>query len=125
MVIATAVLAALAAVLHVYIFVLESVRWTEPATRAIFGISEEDARVTLPLAYNQGFYNLFLAVVTVVGIAVVGADRNVGLALIAAGAGSMLAAALVLILSDRSKARAAIIQGTLPLLTVAVLLIAW
>lgn len=125
MVVATGVLAALAAVLHVYIFVLESLRWTEPSTRAIFGISESDAQITKPMAYNQGFYNLFLAVVTVIGIVALSGDRNVGLALMLAGTGSMLAAALVLILSDRSKARAAITQGTLPLLAVAALLIAW
>ena len=125
MVTAGLIVALLAALLHGYIFVMESVTWTSPRTRAVFGMTEDEAQTTKLLAFNQGFYNLFLAVVTVGGIAVVGADRNVGLALIAAGAGSMLAAALVLILSDRSKARAAITQGTLPLLTVAVLLIAW
>src|SRR4051794_354748 len=31
------VLAALAALVHVYIFVLESLRWTDPATRRVFG----------------------------------------------------------------------------------------
>ena len=36
----------------------------------------------------------------------------------------MLAAALVLVLSDRSKARAAALQGTLPLVTLVALLVA-
>ena len=66
------VAAALAAALHVYIFVLESVLWTAPRTRATFGItSDAQAEHTRPLAFNQGFYNLFLAVVTAVGVVLV------------------------------------------------------
>ena len=42
----------LAALLHVYIWVLESFRWNEPSTRRTFGVSEEDARVLAPMAYN-------------------------------------------------------------------------
>ena len=44
--------------------------------------------------------------------------ETVGITLALAGTGMMLAAALVLILSDGSKARAAILQGTFPLLAV-------
>ena len=63
------IFAALAAVVHVYIFVLESILWTAPKTRATFGVkSEEEALTTKPLAFNQGFYNLFLAIVSVIGI---------------------------------------------------------
>jgi putative membrane protein len=119
------VFAGLAALIHVYIFVLESVRWTHPSTRRVFGTSAEDAETTRPLAFNQGFYNLFLAIVTVIGIVVaVAASVPVGLALMLAGTGSMLAAALVLILSDRSKARAASVQGLFPLIAVVLLAIA-
>ncbi|BAH50757.1 DUF1304 domain-containing protein [Rhodococcus opacus] len=122
MVAAGLVLAALASALHVYIFVLESVLWTAPRTRATFGTSPEEAAATRELAFNQGFYNLFLAIVTAVGIvAVVIGATAVGSALIFAGAGSMLLAALVLLLSSPDKARAAITQGTLPLLAVLLL----
>ena len=38
------IVAALAALLHVYIFVMESLTWTTPRTRAIFGTTEEEAR---------------------------------------------------------------------------------
>ena len=117
------VFAALAALLHVYIFVLESLRWTAPRTRATFGTTAQEAEITKPLAFNQGFYNLFLAVVTVAGIvAVVASHRAVGAALIFAGAGSMAAAAVVLVASSPDKARAAAIQGTFP--TIAVILLA-
>ena len=116
------VLAALASALHVYIFVLESVLWTAPRTRATFGTSAEEAAATKELAFNQGFYNLFLAIVTAVGIVAVAIGATaVGSALVFAGAGSMLLAALVLLLSSPDKARAAITQGTLPLLAVILL----
>jgi putative membrane protein len=113
------VLAALAAVLHVYIFFMESLAWTRPGTRAVFGTTAEEAVATKELAFNQGFYNLFLAVVTGVGIALTagGAD-DVGPALVLAGTGSMAAAAAVLVLGNRGRASAALKQGLLPLLAV-------
>lgn len=114
--------AALAAVLHVYIFALESLSWTSPRTRAVFGTTAEEAETTKLLAFNQGFYNLFLAIVTVVGIAAVSLDHNtVGIALIFAGVGSMLAAALVLVTSSPDKARAAVVQGAFPAIAIALL----
>ena len=98
MITAGLILAALAAALHVYIFVLESLTWTSPRTRATFGTTVENAEVTKELAFNQGFYNLFLAVVTVVGIVAVAVGHpGVGEALVFAGIGSMAAAALVLL----------------------------
>ena len=124
MITAGLVLAVLAALLHVYIFVMESLTWTSPRTRATFGTTPETAETTKELAFNQGFYNLFLAIVTAVGVAAVliGA-KAVGVALVFAGVGSMLAAALVLLLSSPDKARAAITQGTLPLIAVVLLVI--
>ncbi|MDT0328394.1 DUF1304 domain-containing protein [Nocardiopsis lambiniae] len=122
--IVTVVLAAIAALLHVYIFVLESLRWTAPSTRRIFGTSAEAAETTRELAYNQGFYNLFLAIVTVVGLALWGPIPAAGTALILAGTGSMLAAALVLVTRDATKTRAAMIQGTAPALAVVSVLLA-
>jgi putative membrane protein len=103
------VFAALAALLHAYIFVLESLRWTAPRTRAVFGTTAEEAQTTKELAFNQGFYNLFLAVIAAVGIVmVVTGHRSVGAALIFASAVSMLAAALVLVVSSPEKARPAV-----------------
>ena len=105
-----------------YIFVLESFAWTTARTRAVFGTTAEEAQTTKMLAFNQGFYNLFLAVVTAVGIAtVVLGHRSVGAALVFAGVGSMLAAALVLLASSPDKARAAVTQGAFPLIAVVLL----
>lgn len=47
----------------------------------------------------------------------------IGATLVFAGAGSMLAAALVLLVTSPDKARAALTQGTLPLLAVILLAI--
>ncbi|HET7741704.1 MAG TPA: DUF1304 domain-containing protein [Mycobacterium sp.] len=124
MVVAALVFASLAAVLHVYIFVLESFRWTAPSTRATFGTTVEEAETTKLLAFNQGFYNLFLAVVIGVGVGfMISGGIPVGAALVFAGAGSMLAAALVLLVSAPDKLRAVIVQGTFPLLAVVLLAI--
>src|SRR3954449_6741706 len=98
MVSAALVFAALAALLHVYIFTMESLLWTAPRTRATFGTTAEEAETTKLLAFNQGFYNLFLALVTAVGIAfTISGGTRVGVALLFAGVGPMLAAATVLL----------------------------
>ncbi|WP_369046452.1 DUF1304 domain-containing protein [Sinomonas sp. P10A9] len=128
MLIASAVLAAMAGALHVYIFVLESVRWTHPSTMRTFGVrSRDEAETTRLLAFNQGFYNLFLAVGALVGAGLVlwvPAFHQAARALLVMTCGSMFAAAIVLILSDRTKARAATVQGVLPLLSLVSLALA-
>ena len=119
------VFAALAALLHVYIFVMESLTWTSPRTRATFGTTAEEAETTKLLAFNQGFYNLFLAIVSAIGIVAICLGHTaVGAALVFAGVGSMLAAAAVLLASSPDKARAAITQGAFPLVAVVLLALA-
>ena len=116
------VFAGLAALLHVYIFVMESLTWTSPRTRAVFGTTVQEAQTTKELAFNQGFYNLFLAVIAAVGIVMtVSGNRSVGAALVLASVGSMLAAAVVLLASSPDTARAAVTQGALPLVAVVLL----
>lgn len=121
-IIATTV-AALAALLHVYIFVMESIQWTQPRVWRRFGVADQAAAdVTKPMAYNQGFYNLFLAIGVVIGLALfwagdAGTTAEVaGRALVLFSLGSMLAAALVLVTSGAKYLRPAAIQGTLPLI---------
>lgn len=122
---AALVFAGLAALLHVYIWVMESLTWTSPRTRATFGTSQAEAEATKELAFNQGFYNLFLALITAGGIAAFGADDdNVGATLVFCGAGSMVAAGLVLLLSSPDKARAAITQLAFPAVAVVLLAVA-
>ncbi|MGO2541243.1 MAG: DUF1304 domain-containing protein [Specibacter sp.] len=122
---AALIFAGLAALVHVYIFVLESLRWTAVSTRTTFGTSMAEAEATKELAFNQGFYNLFLAVVAVAGIAAAATGHDgVGAALVLAGCGSMLAAGLVLLISSPKKAKAALVQLAFPLIAV-VLVLAW
>ena len=103
------VLAGIAALVHVFIFYLESVAWTGERARRIFGTgSVEQAEAQRQLAFNQGFYNLFLAVVAALGIVLhLAGQQTVGATLVFAGAGSMVAASLVLLLSSPDKASAA------------------
>ncbi|MFL4479776.1 DUF1304 domain-containing protein [Paeniglutamicibacter sp. ORCA_105] len=116
----TLLFAGIAAAIHVYIFVLESLRWDRPSTRKAFGIqTDAEASATKPLAFNQGFYNLILAVITVLGMAfALASSSTVGATLIFAGTGSMAAAGLVLLFSSPKLARAAMFQLTAPALAI-------
>lgn len=120
MLLTTMIFAGLAAVIHVYIFILESLRWDRASTRAAFGIhSDAEAAATKPMAFNQGFYNLFLAILTLMGMAfVLGSSTTIGATLIFAGTGSMVAAGLVLLLSSPKLARAALTQLATPALAI-------
>ncbi len=116
------VLAALAAGLHVFIFYLESIVWEGPQARKVFGTTAEEAASTKSLAFNQGFYNLFLALAVFAGIIVAGCgEQAIGATLVFTGVGSMAAAAAVLFLSSAEHRGAAIRQGGLPLLALIVL----
>lgn len=117
--------ALLAALLHVFIFYLESMAWTSPCARGVFGTTEAEALPTRELAFNQGFYNLFLAVLTFLGVGFLLAGHGVvGATLAFAGLGSMLAAALLLLLSSSDKRGAAVKQGIFPILAIITLVVA-
>ncbi|MFD3745673.1 DUF1304 domain-containing protein [Nocardia sp. NPDC058633] len=114
-----------AVLVHGYIFVMESLQWTAPRTRATFAMSAADAEATKEMAFNQGFYNLFLAVVAAIGMGFTAfGDKGTGLALVLAGAGSMVAAGVVLLASSPAKARPALIQLVPPLIGCVALVIA-
>jgi putative membrane protein len=69
------------------------------------------------MAYNQGFYNLFLAVGAVLGLILYGVGMHAaGLALVLFTTASMVLAAVVLVTTGRGYWRPALIQGTLPLI---------
>lgn len=128
MIIVATLLVSLAAALHVGIFVMESVAWTRPAVWKRFGLATQaDAETTRPLAYNQGFYNLFLAIGAIVGVVFFAIGwEAAGLALVVFTMASMVAAALVLVLvsTGRRYVGAAFIQGTLPLIGLVLILLA-
>lgn len=114
MLIAAQLVAALAAVLHVVFFVFESLLWTRPEVYARFGIgSREQAQTIRPMAFNQGFYNLALAVGLFVGIVMLGRDGSAGIVgktLVIFATACMVVAGVVLASTGRSYWRAASIQ---------------
>jgi putative membrane protein len=115
------VFASLAALLHIAIFVMESVLWTRPAIWKRFGLhSQDEAQTIRPMALNQGFYNLFLTIGVIVGLLLLPHPslHTAGLMLILFACASMLAASIVLVVSQPKLLRAALTQGVLPLLTV-------
>jgi putative membrane protein len=120
------VAAGLAALLHIFIFAMESILWMRPTIWRRFGLrSQDDAATVRPMALNQGFYNLFLAIGVIVGFFLLPHPslHAAGVMLILFCCASMLAAALVLLISNPKLARAAITQGALPLIAVVVLAI--
>jgi putative membrane protein len=114
MLIAAQLVAGLAAVLHVVFFVFESLLWTRPEVYARFGIRSGDQAETIrPMAFNQGFYNLALALGLFVGIVMLGRDGSagvVGKTLVLFATGCMVVAGVVLASTGRSYWRAASIQ---------------
>ncbi len=123
-----ALFALLAALIHIYIFVLESLWWTRPATRKTFGIRTVEAAETMrPMAYNQGFYNLFLALGVIGGWLLTLATNptlsqtGIGMALLALA--SMCGAALVLVLNNGKMLRAALVQGLAPAIALLLLFV--
>ncbi len=110
--------ALLAAAIHVLFFVMESLTFTRPETyRRFFVASQGDAEILRPWAFNQGFYNLFLAVGVVAGVVAVNAGQvEAGPALVLFACGSMAAAGMVLMATDRRFLRPALIQAVPPLI---------
>jgi putative membrane protein len=110
------ILLLLPAIIHVYIFSLESLFWDHASTRRVFGLSLEDARVTKLFAWNQGFYNLLLAIAIIAGwclrhgVPVVNNGGVAGTVLILYGLVSISVAGIVLFLSARRLWRSALIQ---------------
>ena len=116
---AAMVFAVLASALHVLIFYMESIAWEGTLARRTFGGTVEEARPHAFYAFNQGFYNLFLALQALTGVALAALGHvELGAALILAGTGAMLAAAVVLALASAPHRGAAAKQGTFPLLAV-------
>jgi putative membrane protein len=110
----------LAAALHVLIFCMESLWFMHPKIHKRFGATTtEGAEARRLFAFNQGFYNLFLALGVLIGIALLqsGATVLVGQTLVLFSCACMLGAAVVLLFSaGRRMLRAAVIQGIFPLL---------
>ncbi|GAA0576239.1 DUF1304 domain-containing protein [Kribbella sandramycini] len=102
-----------AGLFHVAIFVMESLLFRKPSTYRRFLVKDDaEAAVAKPWAFNQGFYNLFLAAGALGGL-VVGGDKGHAIALFSCAC--MAGAGLVLVASDRRMVQAAATQALPPL----------
>ena len=129
MVILVTIAATLSAVLHIVIFYWESYAFSRPTVWRRFGLSsqeEADQPAVKALMYNQGYYNLFLAVGALLGGILYGVGvQQAGFAIGLFSVASMLAAAIVLTTTGPGRIRPAIVQGTLPLITVILYIVGW
>jgi putative membrane protein len=116
----------LAAVIHLMIFFMESILWSKPSVWKRFGLkTQQEADIVKPMAFNQGFYNVFLAIGAGVGLVMLGSASwaQGGIAIAVFACASMVLAALVLITSSPKLARAAAVQGIAPLVGIVFLLL--
>ena len=88
---------------------MESIAWEVPPARKTFGGTPEEARPHAFYAYNQGFYNLFLAIETIISAILIGAGS---------GAAVPVGTALVLALRSPAHRGAALAQGSPPAVVV-------
>jgi putative membrane protein len=104
--------AIVAALVHVWFFAMESLLFLRPRVWSRFGLrSQQDADIVRSFAFNQGFYNLFLAIGVAIGIALIATGATeAGRAILLFGCGSMVAAGIVLVLHNTAFFRAAAIQ---------------
>jgi putative membrane protein len=106
----------LAGLVHVLIFAMESVFFTRAQVYRRFLTRAEDVATIRQWAFNQGWYNLFLAAGAIGGVITIHAgNATAGRSVALFSCACMLGAALVLISSDRRMLRGALMQGILPL----------
>lgn len=114
------VFALLAAILHLLIFGAESLWFMRPGVHRRFGAATREAAEACRLfAFNQGFYNLFLALGVLGGLLLLRTGGNTAVArtLVLFGCACMAAAGLVLLVSGgRRMLRAAVLQAAFPIL---------
>lgn len=112
--------AIIAAILHCFFFYLESIAWMKPKTYKTFGVKEEsEAKILKLLYFNQGFYNLFLAIGIFVGIYLMTQGSTAsGIPIILFACFCMLGASIVLFFSKPGMLRAVLIQGLCPFLSI-------
>lgn len=111
------VFASIAAFFHIVFFLVESILWMNPAVHSRFFVQTlEQAELLETALFNQGFYNLFVALGCLGGIVLLQRGRTVqGTTLVIYTCLFMLGAALVLLLSDARLLRGVLIQGIPPL----------
>ena len=112
--------ALLAAAIHVWFFVLESVLFGRPGVAARFGLrTEEQIAAVRPMAFNRGFYNLFLAIGIAAGIALLAAGSDeAGRAVVLFSCACMVGAGVILLATSRQFFQASLVQALPPLVAI-------
>ena len=113
----TQIFAVVAALFHVLAFVMETLLFGRPAVRRILVGRAESAPGVRMWAFNQGFYNLFLAAGPVAGLIAAGmGHESVGRALVVYSCAFMAACGVVLFISDSKLWRGMLGQSGPPLI---------
>jgi putative membrane protein len=109
--------AAIAGGIHVLFFLMESVFWMNPKVHKGFGIKTVAEAEQFKLSFfNQGFYNLFLAIGIFVSIFLLFSGYFIaGKTLLLFCCASMFSASIVLLVSKPNMLRGVFIQGLAPL----------
>jgi putative membrane protein len=112
--------AVLAGLVHAWFFVLESLWFERPNVAARFGLrTAEEISAVRPMAYNQGFYNLFLAAGIAGGLLLIGTGSAVpGRPIVLFSCACMVGAGVVLVTSNRHFAAGAALQALPPLVAI-------
>ncbi|GIH06620.1 membrane protein [Rhizocola hellebori] len=105
--VATQIFAVLAGLLHVGVFLMESVLFTRPNVQRLFLGNAANTPQLQTFAFNQGFYNLFLALGAIGGVIAGGAA---GKAIALFSCACMVGAGVVLLASQRRMWRGAALQ---------------
>ena len=109
------IFAVVAGLFHVWAFLLESLLFRRPAVQRLFLGRTVSSDVYL-WAFNQGFYNLFLAAGAIGGVIAVHAGSPVaGRAVALFACACMMGAGVVLVVSERRLWRGALGQAVPPL----------
>ena len=116
------VAAVIAALIHAWFFVLESLQFDRPNVAARFGVhTPEQIAAVRPMAFNQGFYNLFLAIGIAGGLLLIATGNTVtGRPIVLFSCACMVGAGVVLVSSNRRFAAGATIQAVPPLIAIVV-----
>jgi putative membrane protein len=111
------VFALIAAAAHIGAFVMESLLFQRPAVQRLLLRHASDSAAVRLWAFNQGFYNLFVAVGAVVGVILwATGEETPGRTLVIYTCAFMVLAGVVLFVSDRALWRGMLGQSCPPLI---------
>lgn len=119
MLLASRIFAGIAGLLHVWIWVMESILWMDPSIHGRFGVPDlEKAEILRRVFFNQGFYNLFLALGALYGVIFFTRHASARVVMVFTCLCIIGAGAVLLFSAGAPMARSALFQGVPPLIAV-------